>query len=559
MATDVIPQSPGQRRPRRAAFGLANSAVALLILIALVIISSASFQNTPPAIAELAPQVQQIKPPLGAAALNGKGPGGDEQIPGSIPASASPGAARPGASPTVDALQVRRCVGNPPRQIEDPQSPPCVGYYTGNNGGATSKGVTKDSIVLAYDQYEMKTYEGNPNPQDWVNFFNKRFEFYGRKIVLKPFDNLGAEAPTAPQQEADATMVDTQLGAFAEIMYAAHSAGTSTPFFDELARRKIVSVQSMWSSTSASNQDHYSATAPYEWAYLPTPDQIGRNIAEMVCNQLVHKSPKWAGVPQSTQSERKFGVLRGTTAGFTPVDFSAFDAGVARCGVKPVNIDFNGATEQNSIASMASQNVTTVICLCDGNQLSQQEMIYASAQHYYPEWIVQDYSDGQDEDSAPGLMPQDQVTHIMTLKSWNKTVRRSDTPQFWAQQEMDPGAAATLNQNFLYWDLLLIASGIQMAGPNLTPQTFEQGLFRTQFPNPGAGAAPYYQGTVGFGPGNHSMVDDFGLAWFSLTDPPPDSSAPGAYCYVDKGRRFSLGNWPVGDAQLYTGAGTCAT
>ena len=49
-----------------------------------------------------------------------------------------------------------------------------------------------------------------------------------------------------------------------------------------------------------------------------------------------------------------------------------------------------------------------------------------------------------------------------------------------------------------YSSLLLLASGIQLAGPNLTPATFQAGLMRAdQFPNPGARGAPYFQARVG--------------------------------------------------------------
>src|SRR5687767_6262187 len=49
-------------------------------------------------------------------------------------------------STTAAKARVRRCVGDPPRQVEDPQSPSCAPYWQGDNGGATSIGVTRDEI-----------------------------------------------------------------------------------------------------------------------------------------------------------------------------------------------------------------------------------------------------------------------------------------------------------------------------------------------------------------------------------------------------------------------------
>ena len=45
----------------------------------------------------------------------------------------------------------KRCVGKPLRQTEDPNSPPCVPFFEGDNGGATWQGVTAEEItVLVY-------------------------------------------------------------------------------------------------------------------------------------------------------------------------------------------------------------------------------------------------------------------------------------------------------------------------------------------------------------------------------------------------------------------------
>jgi hypothetical protein len=103
----------------------------------------------------------------------------------------------------VDSLRVHRCVGNPPRQIEDPQSPPCVPYWTGDNGGDTSFGVTRDTItVYVPTEYDKKTSVFEP----LKNFFNKRFEFYGRKLdfVYDSTSGIGSANPSTQQAAAQA-------------------------------------------------------------------------------------------------------------------------------------------------------------------------------------------------------------------------------------------------------------------------------------------------------------------------------------------------------------------
>src|SRR5207244_2206863 len=64
------------------------------------------------------------------------------------------GSTGPGAGATAPGAELTSrfdCVGNPPRQTEDPLSPPCVPSFHGANGGATAAGVSATEIrVIAY-------------------------------------------------------------------------------------------------------------------------------------------------------------------------------------------------------------------------------------------------------------------------------------------------------------------------------------------------------------------------------------------------------------------------
>ena len=87
------------------------------------------------------------------------------------------GGAEAAPSP-IHVTRSRRCIGDPPRQIEDPQSPPCVPYWEGDNGGATTRGVTRNEIRLAAPNWDAFKYPA------LEAFFNRRFEFYGRSLHL---------------------------------------------------------------------------------------------------------------------------------------------------------------------------------------------------------------------------------------------------------------------------------------------------------------------------------------------------------------------------------------
>src|SRR5688500_15884936 len=101
-----------------------------------------SRQPPPPTIAVVAPQAIE---PITEAEPCQAGRGGSV----TPSPSTNPEEAAESADDSLDVPRVRRCVGDPPRQTEDPQSPPCVPYWEGDNGGSTYKGVTRDEIRIA--------------------------------------------------------------------------------------------------------------------------------------------------------------------------------------------------------------------------------------------------------------------------------------------------------------------------------------------------------------------------------------------------------------------------
>src|SRR5688500_8788307 len=106
-----------QTRPRSP--GLAYSVVTVALAVLVGTLALTSRQTAPPTIAEFAPQaVEQITDSIGD--LAGR-PGGAT---GQSPALDEQTTADETERQAIDVARVRRCVGDPPRQIEDPQSPP---------------------------------------------------------------------------------------------------------------------------------------------------------------------------------------------------------------------------------------------------------------------------------------------------------------------------------------------------------------------------------------------------------------------------------------------------
>jgi hypothetical protein len=120
-------------------------------------------------------------------------------------------------------------------------------------------------------------------------------------------------------------------------------------------------------------------------------------------------------------------------------------------------------------------------------------------------------------------------------------------------------AAATKSTDYsnftqVYRPLLLLASGLQMAGPHLTPETFRDGLRRAAFPNP---ITALHAGAVGVPQNGYTFTRDAAEWWWDNTAKGPYSDdaaqSKGAICYLDGGTR-RRDTWPRKLPALFTPA-----
>ncbi|MCU1673579.1 MAG: hypothetical protein JWN77_1692 [Frankiales bacterium] len=558
------------RAPRTPAYVFAGVVTAFAVLVAAVALTAR--QAAPPAIAEFAPQaVEQIKQTLDEQApdVTPDSDGGTDGSRPSAPPSASPSpsagpSAGPGASapPAVEVPRVRQCVGSPPRQTEDPQSPPCVPYFDPklSNGGATSYGVTKDQITVALPQ---QLFEDLSIPPKLVEFFNKRYEFYGRKLVLKPFQTAGCAngVPSPEKQRADAIAVQEELQAFASLAYCnANSADRA--YYDALAEKKVISVPdgNLITGTEAA----YARRAPYQWNVQAGVNVIMASTAQFLCSKLVGRRPAYAGGPQAQATTRKFGIIYTRATDGSVPDLDPLRTGLRSCGVTLTEVREDATADQtrngvNAVVTMRNAGVTSLLCFCSIPDTRGKYMTAATGQGYQPEWIETSYG-GNDLDNSysGGNAPPDQSGHVLGLTFRNKLLPKQDMPWYWAVREADPTSDPQGNtyyaSNSRYYQLLLLASGIQLAGPDLTPASFQRGLQAARFPNPGAAGPPYFQARVGFEGRRHVMSVDAAMFWYDPNRPGTiDPTVPGAICYVDRGRRFGLGQWTRSEPAFFSG------
>jgi len=208
-------------------------------------------------------------------------------------------------------------------------------------------------------------------------------------------------------------------------------------------------------------------------------------------------------------------------------------------------------TAAGLVAKLKQAGVTTVMFLGDPIM-----PIYltkaATAQNYFPEWIV----------TGTVLTDTTAIARLYDQKQWAHAFGVSTLPVRTAQSESDayrtyrwyygqmPAAFKTAST--FYPNLLQLYTGIQLAGANLTPQTFAAGLFSYP-PTGGQPGAPHSSY------GNHNLfkytkgpdftsVDDSTLIWWDAKATGKDEQGKdgvGMYRYVANGKRYLPGKLPT--------------
>jgi hypothetical protein len=507
---------------------------------------------SPPQVAEIAPATQQVEnddseepEPL------------TDDLDGDDPYAA------------IDRSAVRRCVGNPPRQTEDPMSPPCVAYWDGDdNGGATAKGVTAEQINIVMPGGIGFLLKG---PGALIDYFNSRYEFYGRQLNLQylPTGEF-LEGLNPSQYAAYAEQIDAELDAFA-ILAPETTDGSAGTLLNLVAERGIMAIDV--GSTFRTSEDLVGGDdAIFHWSWHMTDDVRQQNVAEWVCKNLVGNPAIHSG-DEHKDDIRQFGILvQRSSVGGESMDASVLIAALQQCdapiaATQEVNYELGGDPvvpgAQTVLARLRSEGVTSILCVCINQAFAQGLMPAAEELGWHPEWVSTATTSQADSANLTYFWPPAQRANFFGPKNNSKTVPFSDAPWFQAIREADPTITTQYQFNShenesrsvekMYQGLLMLATGIQGAGPNLTPETFAQAMYDAEFPNPGAGGPPLYQGEVGFDVGDHSFMQDLALVYWDDDTRAIDDPRPGSFCYVNSGERYGLGEWPEDtDSSFYT-------
>jgi len=435
----------------------------------------------------------------------------------------------------------------------DPYSPPCV-LFTGDNGGATSRGVTRSTITIAMrltadpdlsstiakitgsdlidsNEDALRTAQG------LADYFNARFQFYGRKIKLVAYQGQGAltrELLGAGQEQAnaDAIKVASEVGAFADVT------GLSEPYSDALARQRVLAFGAPYMS-----RQWFVDRRPYAWSGFTDCSLLSQSNSDWINKRLVGRPAKYAGGDLQGKP-RKFGILAPDNPEYQQCvhDFlNVLHAAGNDAYAVTYSLDLASLSNQAAsiVAKFKSQGVTSLACGCDPI-LPVFLTAKAHEQGYYPEWLVQGTA-FTDTDVVGQLYDQTEWSHAFGISSLGDQLPERAGLGYNAYKAVrsdEPAHAVEL----IYYQLYMLALGIQLAGPNLTPASFERGMF--SYPG-GTGEA----GTWGFGPSHYTPTQDYKEIWWDPNRTSTYNNKQGAY--ATNGKRYKLGYVPPGDPPVF--------
>lgn len=543
----------------------ANGAVAVVTLTVLMATALVATPPSPPSIAEFSPQAQQQIQDAPEDQDAGEGAVAaseretvvieEDEAAANVPERGTQVEYADGVPSAV------ACVTWPDGSVTqtfDPQSPPCVASWDGVPGeaGATAPGVTATDIRIAVG---VPREGASDHLLPIIEHFNTSYQFYGRRLVLEEvvitsWGDNGARDPANQRASAEAI---AEIEPFASLTHTGTNNTNRAVFTTTLAENKVI-VLTGTDRPAFVSEAQFRSWEPYVVSFVPPLDVVLREMGKATCRQLVGKNARFS--PQVAAQERKFAVLVPSTVVTAGVPVPGVDDlldQLAACGLDDVPVveyDDRAETADAGQTAIYTQlkldGVTTVLYVLHGTFDTTRggPLGQASRAAYQPEWFA---TVGKDDDTLLSLYTSEQAGHVFGFLADNKGLpaeERFESRALGGWQDCTCGG--------IYKPLLGLAAGIQAAGPNLSPETMAAALAELEFPNPGQGAAPYYQARVDL-QSSPWMVDDYAMVWFDQSEQHWYAGTPGAWCYLEQGKRWTGDTWPTDELGLFDPASAC--
>ena len=472
-------------------------------------------------------------------------------------ASAGPAAATGGTSAraksTDAAGDTHHCVGNKQFALAGfSAAPPCQPTWNGSNGGATATGVSATAIQVVYYQPEqslaLKAILGPAGLAPSVaqiddylaratTFINTRYQLWHRQIHFIDFVSQSCEA--SPPNDAcfrqDAQTIVARYHPFA-VVFPRNL--TAPGFQQQLSQLGVVNFGGAGLPASFDTSQ-----APYHYDYDMDGDTQAVLTGEWYCKELANQPARYAGDPSLQSKPRNAEVLVDDTPGF--VESAQHLASIINaCDkngavVKTFSPDTSQAVlETTTIASQAKQSGITTLLYFTDPILPVYLTPQLSDQSYYPENVV----------VGSGYIDFDPLAQLYDTKQWAHAFGPGDLPDPEPLLAYDVGAvyrvttgsqapflSAAIMQSFFS----ALAAGLQEAGPDLTPATFQRAMLSL----PPWGNTKY-QPLIQFGPGDYTAVSNARVEFWNPSATSAVNGKAGSYTSLYGGQRFAQGQFP---------------
>ncbi len=441
-----------------------------------------------------------------------------------------------------------------------------------DNGGATHQGVTEDSITVVYysapENDPVLDFITGPIANDdtrgqieetvvgFMDLFGSYYQTYGRTVDLRIVQATGTSVDEVAAR-ADAQRAIEEHQPFA----AFGGPALTSAWADEMAAAGVMCI----SCGSMGNEQFRADRAPYLINIAMAGNQTDVHAAEWVSKRLAGK-PAEHGGDAVASTERVFGHVYITSSEESEANAQAFADGLSESGVElaerlSYELDPGRLPEQATsiISKLKESGVTTVLLQADpvAPATFTQE---ATAQEYFPEWAVVGGT-LVDTNVFGRVFDQEQWRHAFGITSLAVPLDPETTPGFalyeWFHGERPP---ADETAPILFPSPSLFFALVQAAGPDLTPETFNDALF-SYAPTQRAITQPSLSwGDHGIWDtdADWSGVDDKSEWWWDAEVTGPDEiqrEGQGMMRFVDGGRRYLPGEWDDSDA-LFDPEGT---
>ena len=447
---------------------------------------------------------------------------------------------------------------------------PCVAKYTGDNAGNTANGVSKDTIKVAI---RAPSDANGPNAQavarvqaqagqvtaqqardlanEFLPYFNKMYEMYGRHVQLVDFNGQGNGTDEAQSKGQEAACGDANNLASSQHVFGVVRFGfgyESQPFAECAKQYKLF----LPLGAAYFPEPYYQRWDPYVWGGTMECERIAHDVAEYIGKRLAGKKAQYAGDTLLQNSNRKFGTYVPDNPGYGHcVDINQQDL-KNKYGVDPGD-RYNYALDVSQFPSEAERGIvtfnsahdTTVVLACDPISIT---FLTGSArqQSYHPEWFIIGVA-LEDTDGYGRLYDQSEVAgHLFGMSQLGndaklnaKSGEAATAYKAATGKDMPSGAAVT------YYNMLELFNDLQAAGPVLSAENLARGLHAMP---PGGGPS----GAVGTWDlsNDHTAINDSREVYYDANATGFDGKK-GTYVETYGGKRFSSGQWAREDPPIY--------